>query len=556
MANYTILDSTLMGLADAVREKTGKSESLTPLQMKDEILAMQYYGGNLGALPVLDTQFPKDIIDTFLTESTNATFTVKIAEHGNPASYSYQWYIDSNPVEGATNSTYTFLNITDTCSHTVYCTVTNKMGTVTTRTAQLNMTKLALPVLNASYPQDSNITVINNEIKSATFKVEISKNGIPNEYQYQWYVNGTAVNGATNNIYIRNNLSETAIYSIYCKVTNLAGTVQSRTATLKVSKYVSPILNSSYPKDVSMVASANGATTVSVSISSDGIPASYTYQWYMNNSAISGATQSTYTITGLTAAVTKTIYCVVTNAAGSVTSRTATLIVQDPMPVGYTYGGNHKLIQEDAHNWRMELYTSGKLVLPRDIVVDFYIHGGGGAGGASGYNSCGGGGGGDGWFASYFGYSAKAKESYDIVVGAGGSGKLGDGGTGGSSSAFGKTVEGGQGGKKMGLGGTGGSGTGGHYGYEKYGAAGSGSSNTTYAFDDSNYGLIYGGCGAGGGGEHGANGKAGAPYGAVANVDAEANTGAGGGGAHYEDSETGRRGGHGGSGIVIIRNAR
>ena len=176
MASYIILDSTLTGIADAVREKTGKSESLTPPEMEAEILAMQYYGGSLGALPILDTQYPKDIVDTFSTESINATFTAVIAEHGNPASYSYQWYIDSSPVEGATNSTYTFLNITDTCSHTIYCTVTNKMGTVTTRTAQLNMTKLALPVLNANYPEDSNITVINNEIKSATFKVEISKN--------------------------------------------------------------------------------------------------------------------------------------------------------------------------------------------------------------------------------------------------------------------------------------------------------------------------------------------------------------------------------------------
>lgn len=573
MANYIILDSTLMGLADAVREKTGKSESLTPLQMKDEILAMQYYGGNLGALPVLDTQFPKDIIDTFLTESTNATFTVKIAEHGNPASYSYQWYIDSNPVEGATNSTYTFLNITDTCSHTIYCTVTNKMGTITTRTAQLNMTKVALPVLNASYPQDSNITVINNEIKSATFKVQISTNGLPNEYQYQWYVNGAAVSGATSNTYIKNNLSETATYSIYCKVTNLAGTVQSRTATLKVSKYVSPILNSSYPKDITTIASASGTASFSIAIEEHGKPTDYTYQWYVNNKAVSGAINANYTMQTTAAQIgTYTVYCNITNKAGTISSRAATLNVLTYMPNDYfTYSTTSRTIIDDGnYNWRIKLTGSGTATFTKDAVVDVFLVGAGGAGGA-GADGGGGGGGGGGYATTIKALTVKAG-TYNIVVGSC------TGGAGGNTTAFNITANGGSVGEPdFGKGGKGGSGGGaGGYNWESGGKGGANGSNgttnhgsrsggagdgkTKYEFGASS-GTLYCGGGGGGAGSNSSGGAGGSGGGGAGGAKwtvgtaGTANTGGGGGGGGHHDSSY-VRGGNGGSGIVIIRNAR
>ena len=51
---------------------------------------------------------------------------------------------------------------------------------------------------------------------------------------------------------------------------------------------------------------------------------SYTYQWYKNGSIVSGATSSSYTFTP-SAIGTTTLYCEVTNNAGTVTSRTATI---------------------------------------------------------------------------------------------------------------------------------------------------------------------------------------------------------------------------------------
>lgn len=89
-----------------------------------------------------------------------------------------------------------------------------------------------LPTLNASYPAD--VTINNGSTTSATFKVEIALDGKPAQYAYQWYVNGEAVDGATSETYTRTNLIKYEVLSVYCKVTNEAGTVQSRTATLSV----------------------------------------------------------------------------------------------------------------------------------------------------------------------------------------------------------------------------------------------------------------------------------------------------------------------------------
>lgn len=182
-----------------------------------------------------------------------------------------------------------------------------------------------LPVLNASYPKDVTTTVIKGNTTSATFTVNISEAGNPATYTYQWYVNGSKVSGATSSSYTRSDLSTTATYSVYCEITNKAGTVQTRVATLKVTQYYTPVLNSSYPADVTGV-TVGGSATFKVTIATAGVPASYSYQWYVNGSAVSGATSSSYTRSNL-AVGSYTVYCKVSNSAGTVQSRTAKLTV-------------------------------------------------------------------------------------------------------------------------------------------------------------------------------------------------------------------------------------
>lgn len=243
------------------------------------------------------------------------------------------------------------------------------------------------------------------------------------------------------------------------------------------------------------------------------------------------------------------------------------------MPV-VSYTGSWSGLIDDGkvggvQQWRAKFYTSGKLTFS-DLGnakngIDLFLVGGGGSGTGRKYNAGGGNGGGGGYAITHKNLPVSAGVSYDIVVGAGGSvntsyDKAIDGG---NSTAFGYAAAGGKGGTAL-AGGNGGSGGGG--GYTASGAGGSNGSNgggnssgnytggkgqinTTREFGEST-GTLYSG---GGGGSLGGAGGAGG--GGSAGSNGTANTGGGGGGglAYVDD---GYYGCAGGSGIVVIRNAR
>lgn len=188
--------------------------------------------------------------------------------------------------------------------------------------------EMELPVLDAAYPQDVNLTVIKGDTVSATFNVVFTAHGKPANYTYQWYVDGVAVEGANNSVFVKDNLANTVNHSIYCEITNEAGTVTTRVATLKVTQHYVPVLNASYPADVTLNDGSTTSATFKVQIDTAGNPTSYTYQWYVNGEAVSGATSASYTRSNLVKAETLTVYCKVTNAAGTIQSRTATLNVK------------------------------------------------------------------------------------------------------------------------------------------------------------------------------------------------------------------------------------
>lgn len=182
-------------------------------------------------------------------------------------------------------------------------------------TANNNSRKV--PILNTSYPQDVTLKATDG---SAEFSAVIAKQGRPDKYTYQWYVNGIAVADATGSSYARNVSGDKGVYSVWCEVTNKAGTVRTREATLTVNRL--PVLDSNYPANTSI--KRPNSVTSTVSIAEPGYPDAYTYQWYNDGVAVSGETSSSYTFTPAAVGTTE-LYCEVTNSAGTVTSRTATI---------------------------------------------------------------------------------------------------------------------------------------------------------------------------------------------------------------------------------------
>ena len=246
----------------------------------------------------------------------------------------------------------------------------------------------------------------------------------------------------------------------------------------------------------------------------------------------------------VTAAATYSVYCKVTNKAGSVNSRTATLTVRSYLPT-YTYTGSQQLIDEGNFNWRLRLLTSGTLAFSHLGSAEssgaqvFLVGGGGGAGGF--------GAGGGGGYTRTVTVALATGTGYSIIVGAGGAA---GGNAGGDSSALGQTVSGGRGGGyNFAAGGDGGSGGGGRPfgpGGVDGGNGGSGTSGDAR--------------GPGGNGQGSTTREFGSPEGtlyssggwgmdAAHTQDEAANTGNGG-------DSNGDNGMGGGSGIVVIRNTR
>ena len=319
--------------------------------------------------------------------------------------------------------------------------------------------------------------------------------------------------------------------------------------------YELPVLDASYPKDVTVTAAANGSASFSVSITTPGRPAEYTYQWYKNGEAVSGATGNSLTLTGLTAAATYSIYCKVVNKAGSVNSRTAVLTVQSYLPA-YTYSGSAQLIDDGNFNWRLKLFTSGNLTFSHlgsagSGMVDAFLVGGGGAGvGADG---------GGGGYTQTVSFNIQKGTPYSIVIGAGGM-PYPSFTPAGTTNAFNASAAGGfNGGGGGGKGGSGGAslgGVGGSNGGDGGGSSGGqGQGSTTREFGEMS-GELYSGGGGGGSTGTTAGGEGGGGRGGWGTspdkrpFSGTVNTG-GGGGGNYDGT-----GGAGGSGIVIIRNRR
>ena len=224
----------------------------------------------------------------------------------------------------------------------------------------------------------------------------------------------------------------------------------------------------------------------------------------------------------------------------------------------FTYTGDYEIVNDSDEpitvsqdNWKIRFLTSGMLTFTNlngaENGIDVFLVGGGG----NGETIRGARGGGGGYTKTVKGVSIAIATPYTITIGA----------SSGTSSAFGASANGasgvnggsggGGGGSSSGTSGDGGS-NGGNGTAGNVSQGGTGQGRTTREFGEST-GKLYSGGGGGSAAGAGAAGDstagAGAAYGGAAK-NGVANTG-GGGGAAY-----GGTAGHGGSGIVIIRNAR
>jgi len=145
-------------------------------------------------------------------------------------------------------------------------------------------------------------------------------------YSYQWYVNNAPVAGATNPTYTFTP-SSAGSYTVHLNVTDSTSTtVKSNVAQVTVNSAPSvSILPISWVMDV-------GQSKLFTSTVSGGT-SPYTYQWYLNGAAVSGATSSSWTFTPSSSG-SYTVYLNVTDSVGvRVKSNVASVTVNPALSV-------------------------------------------------------------------------------------------------------------------------------------------------------------------------------------------------------------------------------
>jgi hypothetical protein len=249
--------------------------------------------------------------------SANATYVVgntlslSVGATGTPTP-TYQWRKAGTNISGATNASFSIATLGLTDAGTYDVVVTNSAGTATSNAVTFAVNQG--PVITTQ-PAAQTMGAGGN----VTFSVAATGTPAPT---YQWSKGGSAISGATSASYTISSITTNDAGSYTVTVANSVATVTSSAATLTVN--TGPAI-ATHPASQTVAINGN----VSFNVVASGNPAP-TYQWRKAGTNISGATNATYTITGVTQASAGSYDVVVSNSVGNVTSDAATLTVNTP----------------------------------------------------------------------------------------------------------------------------------------------------------------------------------------------------------------------------------
>ena len=234
--------------------------------------------------PQLSVSAPTIVSGTTPT-SSGASVTLRANPSGGNGSYSYQWYKNGSAISGATSRDYTATGSGVTNKYTVKVsgdgqTKTSSEISVTWRSA---LSVSAPTIVSGTTPTSS----------GASVTLRANPSGGNQTYSYQWYQNGSAISGATSRDYTATGSGVTRSYTV-----KVSSDGQSVTYPSSVSITWRPALTVSAPTIVSGTTPTSSGASVTLRANPSGGNDSYTYQWYQNGSAISGATSRDYTATG------------------------------------------------------------------------------------------------------------------------------------------------------------------------------------------------------------------------------------------------------------------
>lgn len=238
--------------------------------------------------------------------SSNQKVAFSVTATGT-APLTYQWQFKGVNITGATNANYELSSAApgDTGDYTVV--VGNVAAVVVSKPATLTV---RVPVVLTALPQNRTVTAGS----TAVFSVGANGTG---PFNYQWKFNEANIAGATNaNLTLPNVLP---VQAGQYKVAVSSGTnlVESPPAILTVAALPAITLQ---PVSQTVIL----GSTASFNVTATGT-APLSFQWFFNDQALPGATNTTLTVTNVQPDLVGTYSVKVSNSAGSVSSSLAAL---------------------------------------------------------------------------------------------------------------------------------------------------------------------------------------------------------------------------------------
>jgi uncharacterized repeat protein (TIGR01451 family) len=228
------------------------------------------------------------------------------------APLSYRWTYNGSMIAGATLDTLSLSNVQPAQAGNYAGVVTNMAGSVTSAVATL--TVLVPPTITT---QPTNQTKVLGS--AAVFQVGAAGT---TPLGYQWWFAGNPLSGATTNALVLNNVQSTQAGGYSVVVTNIAGSVTSLVASLTV--LVPPTITLQ-PSNQTTIVGQNVAVEATATGS---MPLSY--QWWFNGAPLATATSTVLNLSNVQTNQAGNYTFSASNAAGSVTSLVAQLIVLVP----------------------------------------------------------------------------------------------------------------------------------------------------------------------------------------------------------------------------------
>jgi PKD repeat protein len=228
---------------------------------------------------------------------------------------------DGSTNSGSATTTLTISNAQTNETGTFCLIATNSVG-VSTNCMGLTVSSGCSVAPSISGVSDQTVVQGNN----GTFNAAVSGCPVPS---IQWFENGATITGATGVPLVLTNVQFAQDGFVYTIVASNSFGVASTNLTLHV--IICPSVQTQ-PQSLAVTNTQSASFTV---VSTNGIPAP-TYQWFFNNSSIGSATSATYTIASAVASNEGTYRVQISNAACSISSSNATLLVNSTMAATLT----------------------------------------------------------------------------------------------------------------------------------------------------------------------------------------------------------------------------